>query len=65
MVEKMKIELEGMLEINLYMEFDTGSITMDEAFEMVKNKVETWIAKERDRIIAEYNPPKQTEDDVE
>ena len=59
---KVRTRAYEILDISLYMEFDTGSISMDEAFEMVKNKVETWVREERDRILAELNPPKQIED---
>jgi hypothetical protein len=45
-----------MLEIGLYMEFDTGETTINKAFQLVKSKVNKWIEIERDRILAECVP---------
>lgn len=45
------------MEIGLHMEFDSRISPIahiDEAFRMVRNRVEGWIAIEQDRILAEH-----------
>lgn len=52
---KVRTRAYEMLEIGLYMEFDTGNMDLDRAFETVRLKVERWIVEERDRIMREYH----------
>lgn len=47
---KVRTRAYEMLEISLYMEFDTGLMDVEDAFKMVRDKVDKWIESERERI---------------
>jgi hypothetical protein len=48
---KVRTKAYEMLEIGLTAEFDSAITNVDEAFDFVKDKVNLWIADERDRIL--------------